>query len=145
MLVGQTRVVFQESILPNRKLLFNGNEMVWECMQRRICECGHLDAKRESDQYAELKATLELGYKKGKPHISHEDQSDSMPLRVLQLKAMFLRDSSMDVQQEGWRAIVEDYSNRYLTNRTDKLAAVSGLAQMMMRAKGTPNTYLAGL
>lgn len=31
----------QESILPNRRLCFNGKEMSWECGSRRTCECGH--------------------------------------------------------------------------------------------------------
>lgn len=31
----------QESILPSRRLCFNGKEMTWQCGRRRICECGH--------------------------------------------------------------------------------------------------------
>jgi hypothetical protein len=33
---------FQESILPNRRLCFNGKEMSWECAKRTMCECGHV-------------------------------------------------------------------------------------------------------
>ena len=32
----------QESILPNRRICFDGNEMTWECVSRKICECGHV-------------------------------------------------------------------------------------------------------
>jgi hypothetical protein len=31
----------RESILPSRRLCFNGKEMSWECGSRKICECGH--------------------------------------------------------------------------------------------------------
>lgn len=31
----------QERILPRRRLCFNGDEMTWECLCRRLCECGH--------------------------------------------------------------------------------------------------------
>jgi hypothetical protein len=32
----------QESILPNRRICFDGHEMIWECVSRKICECGHV-------------------------------------------------------------------------------------------------------
>jgi hypothetical protein len=32
----------QESILPNRRICFDGHEMTWECVSRKICECGHV-------------------------------------------------------------------------------------------------------
>ncbi|KAF3013058.1 hypothetical protein E8E14_010213 [Neopestalotiopsis sp. 37M] len=32
----------QEEVLPNRRLCFNGLEMSWECLCRKVCECGHL-------------------------------------------------------------------------------------------------------
>ena len=32
----------QESILPNCRICFDGHEMTWECVCRKICECGHV-------------------------------------------------------------------------------------------------------
>jgi hypothetical protein len=32
----------QESILPNRRICFDGHEMTWECVSRKMCECGHV-------------------------------------------------------------------------------------------------------
>lgn len=31
----------QETLLPNRRLCFDGNEMIWECSNYKTCECGH--------------------------------------------------------------------------------------------------------
>ncbi|KAJ0383596.1 hypothetical protein COL922a_010164 [Colletotrichum nupharicola] len=33
----------QENILPQRRLVFDGQELAWHCRERNICECGHLD------------------------------------------------------------------------------------------------------
>jgi hypothetical protein len=45
---------FQEGIMPNRKLIFDSNEMAWECSRRRICECGHLVCDFENSRGPEF-------------------------------------------------------------------------------------------
>lgn len=106
----------QESILPNRRLCFNGNEMIWECSCRKICECGHVLWAPRSARYGTLGASIKSG--------------SSRPY-------------------EDWRALVEEYSDRSLTQKTDKLSAVSGLAKMINNilrdAEGASDIYLAGL
>jgi hypothetical protein len=42
-----------------------------------------------------------------------------------------------------WRSVVQDYSSRYLSNATDKLPALSGLAAALYQRTG--DEYLAGL
>ncbi|KAH9889052.1 heterokaryon incompatibility protein-domain-containing protein [Cubamyces lactineus] len=42
-----------------------------------------------------------------------------------------------------WRSIVEDYTNRLLSNPSDRLVAISGLAEMFAQALGSE--YVAGL
>lgn len=44
-----------------------------------------------------------------------------------------------------WKRVVEKYSRTNLTNATDKLIALSGIAQMMSKEFGTNNRYVAGL
>ncbi|RKK75282.1 hypothetical protein BFJ69_g7872 [Fusarium oxysporum] len=102
----------QESILPSRRLCFNGDEMSWECIGRKICECGHV-----------LWA----------PDLSWRYQPNKLPFKR----------PYMD-----WRALVEEYSSRSLTNKADKLSAISGLAKMIAQARretGDVSTYRAGL
>lgn len=106
----------QESILPNRRLCFNGNEMTWECLCRRLCECGHTLWAPRSARYGTLGASIKL--RSSRPY-------------------------------EDWRALVEEYSDRLLTQNTDKLSAVSGLAKeitnILHGAEGASDIYLAGL
>lgn len=101
----------QESILPSRRLCFNGDEMAWECLARKMCECGHM-----------LWA----------PPSSSQATPRKLPFRQ---------------PHQDWRALVEEYSDRSLTHKTDKLSAISGLAKMMAEAT-TANaaaSYRAGL
>lgn len=105
----------QESILPNRRLCFNGNEMIWECLCRKICDCGHTLWIPEPARYRTLGVSIKSG--------------SSQPY-------------------ENWRSLVEEYSDRSLTHKTDKLSAISGLAKMIDRSlhdAGASDIYLAGL
>lgn len=85
----------QESVLPRRKLIFNGEEMSWQCLEQVFCECSHID-KDEGGDYAHLRAT---------------DNTRGDNLHV------------------EWLELVTQYSRRFLTKSTDKLAAISGLAK----------------
>lgn len=89
----------QESLLPNRRLCFDGNEMSWECFCRRICECGHTQWVNRSTR-----------------------KSRSVPI-------------FHDEPYKAWRRLVTQYSSRNLTNKTDKLKALSGLVQTMLAAQ----------
>ena len=117
----------QESLLPRRKLCFNGNEMSWECHRRRICECGHL-RWAPSSVYGRLGASIKS--KMGPPK---RRWWDPQPGR----------------RGEDWRTLVQDYAGRHLTQPTDKLTALSGLAQTIAeanrKADGTSDKYWAGL
>ena len=96
----------QESLLPNRRLCYDGNEMLWECLCRRICECGHT-------------------------------QWDIQSTRT---DTPILRDELVGNDPYwAWRRLVTQYSSRSLTNKTDKLKALSGLAQTMLAARGNPS------
>jgi hypothetical protein len=118
----------QESLLPRRKLCFNGNEMTWECHRRRICECGHLQWAPRS-VYGRLGASIksEIG---------------------IPVKQKY-RAPQPGRRGENWRALVQEYAGRHLTQPTDKLTAMSGLAQIIAQANREadeiPDKYHAGL
>ncbi|KAH6681307.1 heterokaryon incompatibility protein-domain-containing protein [Halenospora varia] len=111
----------QESILSKRRLCFDGNEMTWECAHRKICECGHASWVTRSMEFAQLGYSL-------RPPTSKLRQSKPFEL---------------------CRTVVEEYSNRHLTEEGDKLVAVSALAKLILEnfknSDGNPHTYLAGL
>lgn len=121
----------QECLLPNRKLCFNGNEMIWECRHRRICECGHTLWIPQSVIYPRLGGSIKSATAifADRPPNSGQERPDK--------------------RYQVWRALVEEYSNRCLSQATDKLVAVSGLAKTIDYAHrdggGAPGTYLAGL
>ncbi|KAF7561659.1 hypothetical protein G7046_g2481 [Stylonectria norvegica] len=112
----------QETILPNRRLYFDGNEMSWECSCRRMCECGHTTFM-PVDPYASYYLEEKFPFLTVKQIIGLAKHQDT---RMYHDK-VFFRD---------WRALVEDYSGRRLTKSTDKLVAISGLAAMILKAQG---------
>jgi hypothetical protein len=117
----------QEGILPTRVLHFTGNEMAWECNNRCVCECGHLESPSALPL---LKSTF-----RGKdgPEFLNE------PFR------------------EAWARVIQAYSSRRLKKNTDKLIAISGIAQTVNSSRkalheletgsrpGVRLTYLAGM
>ncbi|KAI1418859.1 hypothetical protein F5Y12DRAFT_390828 [Xylaria sp. FL1777] len=118
----------QESILPNRILFFDDNEMAWECIQRGAYECTHHDHSNIYSKHSELKT----GLRHGRPDSTYS----TMPERF-------------DFHRQ-WISLVENYSRRHLTRGSDKLAPLSGLANSFLSvSSGTHSdvrdTYCAGL
>jgi hypothetical protein len=95
--------------------------MSWECVQRTLCKCGHKVWASKQMDFAQLAHSL-------------RQPSNNLPGG----------DPFGD-----WRKIVEEYSNRYLSNGGDKLIALSALARLIYEgfrnSKGEPLTYVAGL
>jgi len=106
---------FQERMLATRIVHFTPTELVWECQNCRKCECGIVQS-----------------------HLYPAKNNISSAFRIC-LK--------QDVGQRGvrqmWREIVRSYSVRKLTNMSDKLAALSGIAALMKSKTG--DVYAAGL
>jgi hypothetical protein len=111
----------QESILPVRMLHLTGAEMAWECNARQFCECNHIiDTPRTSEPpRLFLKSLFRLA---GKGFFDQHDPTGN-----------------------AWMTIVTEYSHRKLTKQTDKLIAMSGLAQTIMNSVESDTTYLAGI
>lgn len=128
----------QESLLPNRRLCFNGNEMIWECLCRRICERGHTLWESETMQFRDITTSMKFG--KG-------DSQRVERLPTPHLPSLDRGHHFVELYRD-WRAIIEEYSDRCLSRKEDKLSAVSGLAQSMaltLRSKGVSDAYQAGL
>ncbi len=107
----------QESILPKRQLIYHGTEMAWRCNGRYVCECGHV---------------LSRDYRK---YLRRHRESPLKPDRILQMDsepghAQTSAPSFDHVEQ--WRSLVADYSRRSLTQPTDKLVAIQGLAKRIL-------------
>lgn len=103
----------QESILPRRRLCFNGSEMLWQCEQEKYCECGHvLWTKDVKSNFRETGANGSKAFNQ------------------------YARPKSY----EHWRVLVEEYSDRYLTQKMDKLSAISGLAKEFSEEHGKLKT-----
>lgn len=94
----------QEGILPRRTIHFTGAELVWECATRHFCECGHVEG---------------LSSDGGTPMVGTE---------VLHGHRY---DHRKELVKDGWMRLVEKYTARTLSYTSDKLIAVSGLAQMV--------------
>ncbi|KAJ8071961.1 hypothetical protein OCU04_002263 [Sclerotinia nivalis] len=91
---------FQERLLGRRVLLFNRNELLWECKEVWRCECGVGDNKGDSNYIYNLHHWLEANRKHA------------------------------ELIYRSWRVhIVPCYASRNLTQPGDRLPAISGIAE----------------
>ncbi|KAF4442819.1 Ankyrin repeat-containing domain protein [Fusarium austroafricanum] len=107
--------VYQERMLSPRTLYFGRQELLWECLYGRTCECGYATYRLQEVD-------------KGEFH----DHIKETPSRNLDTKLDLL-----------WREMIIQYSHLRLTYSSDKLPALSGLAEAIRRKTG--QHYLAGL
>lgn len=109
---------YQERLLAPRVLYMGRQEMLWDCVSCRLCQCGGAEYKRNEVNKEEFYSIC------------------LQPAPVQELLGM----------QRIWYHMVIQYSALRLTVREDKLPAISGLANVLYhhRAK-TPGSYLAGL
>jgi hypothetical protein len=105
---------YQERILGRRVLLYHVNEIAWECNERWRCECGVGD---------------QVGASKHRYNFHEMIRSNQQSEQTL---------------YEKWRMkIVDVYASRSLSKQTDKLPAISGVAEVFrLQLK---DDYLAGL
>ncbi|KAH8890115.1 HET-domain-containing protein [Thozetella sp. PMI_491] len=162
--------VFQERVLSPRVLHFCLHEMIWECGEQIICECGGLpEIPNLKTQFA-LSAKLKVDDKQGEteassratafglgpslqseeprgevsPNFDEEDDREQarQVLGEIALQSLQLKRNKALAPIQQWHGIVEQYSKLDLTKQTDRLPALSGLASRMSRFLGA---YHAGL
>ncbi|KAE8131924.1 hypothetical protein BDV38DRAFT_275530 [Aspergillus pseudotamarii] len=131
----------QESLLPNHRLCYDGKEMIWECLCRQTCECGHVVEpqipRNTSKDYGKLGTTLKTHLPEAEPPLGRID--GFIPRHC----------SPPMIPYHRWRDLVTDYSHRSLSKRHDTLRGISALAKMIQNRlpekDGSPAEYVAGL
>jgi hypothetical protein len=105
---------FQERLLSSRVLHFNVGEMVWNCKSGVRCECGNDHKNRSTrEQYDDLvKSVLVQDHEQLFTSVKHGD------FTILQ----------------RWGDLVDEYMGTALTYDSDRLPALSGIAQRLRNA-----------
>ena len=129
---------FQERLVSPRVVLFARGEMIWECARYTACECQSLgtadDIACPKVLYGKsLAATGKDGVKKGADRLQTINE--------------FVIDPSVKnpppLSQMSWHVIVAAYSVLNITNPTDRLPAISAIAEQISATK-PGQRYLAG-
>lgn len=145
----------QERLLSRRVLHFGKQQLYWECLCQAACEMfpkgvpefcfqrekrtyeilvkhvDHLIAAENSLPYHHKSTDIQLDTEQAPSHYVSTDVG------------MAIGQSPTWVLYKTWRRIVESYCRCELTEMSDKLVAVAGLAQRMQSMLG--DSYLAGL
>ena len=122
---------FQESYLSRRVLHFCSQELVWECREETICECGGISTVRNQRERLLLMS-------------EGVGPSRMFWKRFLPIPnvAKIFSTGNLQAMSDQWHGIVERYSALKLSKETDRLPALSGLA---IRASSILGEYLCGL
>lgn len=114
---------FQERLLPARTLHFHAEELVWECKSGVSCECGELDNEKFHGNTTEK--SVELGWLK--KNLAVVSRPDANPKTLGYV----------------WLDIVSEFSRLRLTKESDRMPALSGLANSLSSQK--LGAFLAGI
>ncbi|KAH7386437.1 heterokaryon incompatibility protein-domain-containing protein [Cadophora sp. MPI-SDFR-AT-0126] len=122
---------YQERLLSRRVLNFGRQELFWECKSLSTCEC----------QLHEDNPSLDL-YERYAHQVEDQLQSMLRNEKVGFEKNLLRPEDSRRVL--AWHEIVTKYTRLGLTNASDRLPAISGVAKLVqMERNGT--VYLAGI
>jgi Heterokaryon incompatibility protein (HET) len=128
----------QESVLPSRILHFTSTEIIWECNMHCHCVCG--DANYQFVKLLCRGITTRADFPSGISDMTFEGADRTRHINE------FLAAHSPGSVYWAWETIVEYYTQRDLTNPADKLAAMSGLASVIVESLNLHSgAYLAGL
>lgn len=110
--------VMQERFLTSRTVHFHSAELVWECKESLLCECGGLDVYNNS----RMQSVSRLKSRCAEAFAKHKNAAELRPL---------------------WFDLITLYSRLKLTDESDRLPALSGLAKCFGDLSRGP--YLGGL
>lgn len=117
--------VYQERLLSRRVLHFTPQELQWECMENSSCDC-------EVVQSLPTDPKIDYSQAISSFNTSSKNRLDD-PKTNLEILA-------------GWMQMVGEYTSLHLTEPTDKLPALSGLAKQYHSILGhTKFKYVAGI
>lgn len=118
---------YQERMLSPRMVHFGPNELLWECVESKTCECGHWPGYgARPHQYYPKDQPLYFE----KPHL----KMDNTPTEFGSL-------AITSPQDWKWRRIIEQYTTKKLRREEDIFPALQGVAKSMQRGF----EYYAGL
>ncbi|KAK5744509.1 hypothetical protein LTR17_001903 [Elasticomyces elasticus] len=161
---------FQERILSRRIIHYTAGELVWECLGMTSCECGTLDhfvwstILQERRHAAGIPSDIEIVSNKldraramenrmrisGWRYMIHNLPTFIQKDTALMHVAMGARARRVDAEidryhlRQRWYDLVRQYSQKSLTNDTDALPALTGLARCWAD-QGDLGGYQAGL
>ena len=119
--------ILQEQALAPRTLIFGAHELYWQCHSNEASECRPDGTIHFNDPDVDMSAATQMG------------------TTFFRLRQFSRGELPYDSEREKvWALLVEEYSRRRLTMQSDKLIAISGLAEEL--SKGWSGiTYHAGL
>lgn len=143
---------FQERMLSARTLHFSQQEVLWDCMDTLTCQCGSFDPSRGISHLESLRnQTSDVFFRKRFLKMDENDRvvsvtSDRGGTEILfgryDLPAEEFITSTKEFS-ELWCQIASRFSALELTYKSDKLAAIAGLADKIEQV--TKWTYCVGL
>jgi hypothetical protein len=111
---------FQERILSPRVVHFGPNELLWECIELKTCQCSNWP-----------------GY-----DVPHESVFFELPSMTMTSMPLSFAGSKIPAPINWkWRTIIEHYTSKSLTHQSDIFPALQGVAKSMQQDR----TYYAGL
>lgn len=117
---------FQERLLARRILHFGPQELIWECLERTQCQCIDSDDARVD----------------GTATASRDTTWGSQALLLKNALHMRKLTSLDEGQQRGsWHRLVEEYSKRHLTRKTDIFPALAGVTDRFQAATELTNVF----
>lgn len=153
--------VLQERLLPLRILHFGGQQMMWQCRSKSLAE-GFCDTDHAVEEQIPgiIESSLRTAFHAKISSLANNNIDDhgyraEIPRSLLsssslaaipheKISSSFKKAENNDNNiYEQWYRLIGIYTRLSLTNPTDKLAAVAGIAQQVQLRTG--DTYLAGL
>lgn len=142
--LSQRGWTFQENILPCRILHFTEGQVIWECNTEVISEFDFSAFLLPKSQANMAVASPSTAVPPPPPPLSrwHSSQENISRTHITD----FVATDKSGAVYWAWQRLVEHYSGRKLSFQRDKLAAMSGLAQLVCTRNNVQHAdYLAGL
>jgi hypothetical protein len=149
--------VLQERIMAPRILKYGADQMFWECQEGILLECRadpsptYTMLRKTSDRANDMdikgwKSQLRAARRIEEPESSNAHIRDSSQKTDTDTAEPNQFDAKKSTAQRAiydlWYNVINEYSRRKLTRETDKLPALSALAEEFARLTG--DTYLSG-
>lgn len=113
---------FQERVLSTRTLHFHGEEMLWECLECSLCECGYIGWENAVGCAEEHSFHTSIKKPFADVRLGHGTQAQTL---------------------KTWLRLVNEFTSLSISSELDRLPAVSGLASCISERLDGP--YMAGI